>query len=114
MQPEIVTTIPEDIDRIKYYILQTDGNSWHEVTRDKRHFVMRTSSRTGFKGIRKVGYCHRSWVCPNAKHRVLSTSYQQQPNRVTWKTIIGNKEKICQICEHYEKEEACGTRKLVE
>ena len=55
IQPEIVTSIPEDIDGHEYYIVETDDHSWHEVTRDRRNFVMHTSSRQGFKGIRKIG-----------------------------------------------------------
>ena len=31
-QPKIVTTIQEDIDDKKYYILETDDNSWHDIT----------------------------------------------------------------------------------
>ena len=73
IQPEIVTGIQEDIDGQTYYILETDDQSWHEVTRDRRNFVMHTSSRQEIKGIQKIGYCHGSWVCPDSKCPFLST-----------------------------------------
>ena len=75
--------------------------------------VMHTSIRQGFKGIRKIGYCHGFWVCPNSKCPVLSTSHMCQPNKINWKTQRGSRDKICQICEHYAKKEGCGARKLV-
>ena len=110
IQPEIVTSIPGDIDGQKYYILETDDQGWHEVTRDSRNFIMHPSSRQGFKGIRKIGYFHSSWVCPNSKCSFLSTSHMCQTNKINWKTQRGSRDKICQICEHYGKEESCGAR----
>ena len=85
-QPEIVTSIPEGIDGQKYYTLETDDQSSHEVTRDRGNFVMHTSNRQGFKGIRKIGYYHASWICPNSRFPFLSTSHMHQPNRINWKT----------------------------
>ena len=113
IQLEIVTSIPEDIDDQKYYIWETDDQSWHEITRDRGNFVMHTSSRQGFKGIRKIGYCHGSRVCPNSKWPFLSTSHMCQSNKINWKTQRGSRDKICQSCEHYGKEEGCGARKPV-
>ena len=37
IQLEIVASIPEDRDGQKYYILVTDDQSWHKVTRDRRN-----------------------------------------------------------------------------
>ena len=77
-------------------------------------FVIRTSTRQGFYGRRKIGFCHGSYVCKNPKCPFLSTSHEGQPNRINWKTQRGKKEKICQICDHFASEEGCGARKMVE
>ena len=106
IQPEIVKSIPEDIDGQKYYILETGDQSWHEVTGDRRNFGMCTSSRQGFEGIRKIGYCHGSWVCPNSKCPFLSTSHMCQPNKINWKTQRGSWDKMCQIVDTMQKGKA--------
>ena len=114
VQPEVVSSIPQDIDGKKYYLVKTTPAIWHEDTSDLHHFVMRTSTRQGFYGRRKIGFCHGSYVCKNPKCPFLSTSHEGQPNRINWKTQRGKKEKICQICDHFASEEGCGARKMVE
>ena len=114
MEPEVVTKVPEDVDGKKFYMVKTSVDRWHDATRDQHNFIMRSSSRVGFQGIRKIGFCHGSLVCPNPKCGFLSTSHQGQPNRINWKTRRGQKDKICQICDFFTTEEGCGARKLVE
>ena len=62
------------MDGKKFYILKTSADKWHDATRDQQDFIMRNSSRVGFQGIRKIGFCHGSLVCPNPKFakRVLN------------------------------------------
>ena len=87
------------MDGKKFYMLKTSADKWHDATRDQHNFIMRSSSRVGFQGIRKVGFCHGSLVCPNPKCCFLSTSHQSQPNRFNWKTSRGKKDTICHICD---------------
>ena len=114
MGPEVVTKVPEDMDGKKFYMLKTSADKWHDATRDWHNFIMRSSSRVGTQGIRKIGFCHGSLVCPNPKCGFLFTSHQGQPNRINWKTRRGQKDKIYQICNYFATEEGCGARKLVE
>ena len=57
MEPEVVTEVPEDIDGKKFYMVKTSADKWHDATRDWHNFIMRSSSRVGFQGIRKIGFC---------------------------------------------------------
>ena len=55
--------IPKYIDGFKKYLIET--NNYVKDTRDLRYFVMSTSSKADYKGVRKVGTCHGSWECQN-------------------------------------------------
>ena len=63
---------------------------------------MTSSSKSGYHGKQKIGTCQGSWVCENKKCCFQSTSAENQPNRVNWKTVIGqNNLKMCSICVTY-------------
>ena len=53
------------MDGEKVYMLKTFADKCHDATRDQHNFIMRSSSRVGFQGIRKIGFCPGSLVCPN-------------------------------------------------
>ena len=82
---EVVEHIPKYIDGFKKYLIET--NNYVKDTRDLRYFVMSTSSKVDYKGIRKVGTCHGSWECQNSHCRFLDTSVDKQPNRIDWITV---------------------------
>ena len=54
-QPEVVESIPHDIDGFKYYLVRTNDDEWNEKQRDRWHFIMDTAPRKGFYGKRKIG-----------------------------------------------------------
>lgn len=115
IEPEMVDNIPGDIDGTKLYVIDATNKDWHKATSDLRHFDMKTSSKAGYSGVRKVGYCKGSWVCKNLNCAFASTSQGNQPNRINWKSIPGQRHlKICQICDHVGAREGCGARKLVD
>ena len=54
-QPEVVDSIPHDIDGFKYYLEKTNDDEWNEKWRDRWHFIMGTALRKSFYGKRKIG-----------------------------------------------------------
>ena len=112
---EIVLSIPDLPDGKKLYKIYTSNDNWHEVTSDLRFFDMKTSSRSRYNGVCKVGKCLGSWICPNRSCTFRGTSHEHQANRINWKGVRGQKDiKLCQICETVAMREGCGARKLVE
>ena len=76
---------------------------------------MTSSSKAGYHGKMQIGTCQGSWVCENKNCFFRSTSAENQPNRVNWKTVQGQKNlKMCNICEHIVECESCGAHKLVD
>ena len=114
MEPEEVEYIPGDIDGLKLYQLEVTNQNWTRLTSDLHYFTMTSSSKVGYHGKWKIGTCQGSWVCENKKCCFQSTSAENQPNRVNWKTVHGQKNlKMCSICEHIAECEGCGACKLV-
>ena len=113
--PLNVDHIPDDIDGTALYKIKVKDNDWHRVTRDKRHFVMHTTSREGFTGIRRIGTCLGSFVCRNEQCPFILTSPERIPNKVSWRVPRGKRHiRICTICDHIGVREGCGAKKLVE
>ena len=48
--PKYVDSIPHDIDGIGHYKIKTNVHRWHEITTDRRHFQMLTSTRSTLIG----------------------------------------------------------------
>ena len=110
---EVVEHIPKYIDGFKKYLIET--NNYVKDTHDLRYFVMSTSSKADYKGVRKVGICHGSWECQNPHCRFLDTSVDKQPNRIDWITVKRKKDlKICSVCKHIVKRQGCGAHKLID
>ena len=114
LQPEEVESIPEDLDGWKFYQVPANNDNWTSVTSDRRHFLMRTSSKKNYHGRRKVGICRGSLVCPNMRCSFISTSHEKQRNRINFVKPRGRDVKICQICEAVAVPEPCGARKLID
>ena len=113
--PIHVDHIPDDIDGTALYKIKLKDNDWHRVTRDKRHFVMHTTSKEGFTGIRRIGTCLGSFVCRNDDCPFICTSSERVPNKVNWRVPRGKRHlRICTICDHIAVREGCGAKKLVE
>ena len=116
MEPEVVTSIPTDIDGMKYYTVKTSIKTWHYDTSDLHYFILKTTSKAGVYGnTNKTGSCHGSWICPNKSCPFVGTSHEHQPNKVNWRgDLICKGVQICKICGTYAVREGCGARKLVE
>ena len=114
MIPEEIDVIPPDIDGWKFYKVPATLENWTTVTSDMRHFLMRTSSKKNYHGRRKVGICKGSLVCPNKHCGFISTSHNNQRNRINFVMPRGRDVKICQICEAVALVEPCGARKLID
>ena len=110
---QVVDHIPKYIDGFKKYLIET--NNYVKDTCDLRYFVMSTSSKAKYKGVRKVGTCHGSWECQNPYFGFMDTSVDKQPNRIDWITVKGKKDlKICSVCKHIVKRQGCGAHKLID
>ena len=78
MLPDVVDQIPHDIDGTHFYLIDVpeDDNFWSKY-KDGRYFLMNTSSRKGFRGIRRIGKCQGNFICLNDS----CPCYQQDNSR---------------------------------
>lgn len=114
-EPLFVDHVPGEIDGFMCFKIDTSEGDWRALTRDLRHFVMRTSSRKNYCGTIKTGTCEGSYVCPNKRCPFRGTSANHQPNRVNWVNPRGTRDrKICKMCETVAEMEGCGARKLID
>ena len=66
MLPDVVDHIPNDVDGTKFYIIDVpEGDHFCTKYKDGRYFVMNTSKRKGFRGVRRVGKCKGNFICNN-------------------------------------------------
>ena len=86
---EVVLAIPDLPNGNKLYKIYTSQENWHEVTSDLRFLDLKTSSRSKYNGVHKVGKCLGSWICPNKSCTFWETSHEHQPNRINWKGVRG-------------------------
>ena len=71
---------------------------------------MRTSSKSGFRGIRKVGTCLGSWSCCNDECSFLKT----EKVRNTCHFIYKAGSRMCYSCGQFAAQAPCGARKLIQ
>ena len=58
MVPDVVSEIPHDINGLKYYIVDVpEEDPFCTKYKDGRYFELHSSSRKGFRGVRRVGKC---------------------------------------------------------
>ena len=114
-QAIFVDKVPDFIDGQTLYKVHTTHTTWWRQTSDKRYFLMQTSSRSNYTGIREGGVCQGSWICPNITCPFKQTSFQNQPNHINLQSMRGNRSvKMCQICDTIGICEGCGAWKLLE
>ena len=66
MLPEVVNRIPWDVNGIKYYLVEVHEDEYFcDKYKDGHYFVMNTSWRKGFCGIRCSGKCRGNFTCTN-------------------------------------------------
>ena len=71
--------LPPNIDGNKYYKVKCTVKNYSKKTCDRRWFTLKASSKTGFNGVRKVGFCKGSWQCVNT-----SCSFLQTEKKANW------------------------------
>ena len=109
--PEIVEFIPWEIDGKKYYMIDVpESELYYSRTKDGRYFNLKTSSRKGFRGIRKIGQCIGSQVCQNPACPFLLTEGTPNSHQFTIKGSM----KFCFTCQSLATRESCGAIKVLE
>ena len=71
---------------------------------------MRTSTKSGFRGLRKVGTCLGSWSCLNDECSFLKT--EKAKNTTHFENRCG--QKVCYSCGQFAACSDCGARKLIQ
>ena len=71
--PKKVHFLPANIDGLKVYRVACTPKDFLTKTSDRRWFYIRTSTKSGFRGLRKVGTCLGSWSCLNDECSFLKT-----------------------------------------
>ena len=102
--------LPQNIDGNKYYKVKCSIKNYSKKTSDRTWFYLRTSSKTGLRGIRKVGTCKGSWQCVNTSCSFLKT--EKKPN--TWHFDYRGGSHACYSCGTYAQQVPCTARKLVQ
>ena len=92
--PTEVDRLPREIDGTCWYRIKCLEKEYTEKTSDLRWFLMRTSSRIGLVGRRKVGSCLGSYICSNKSCSYLST--EGKPNEKLFDYLY--KKKVCRSC----------------
>ena len=84
--------------------------SFRLVKTSDKWWYMRTSSKKGLIGYRRVGTCTGSWECVNENCSYLSTEGQ----RNNWHFELRNSTRCCYSCGTFASQVSCGARKLVQ
>ena len=111
MIPDVVEKIPYDINGTKYYMIDVPEDQQFFVKyRDGRYFEMNTSTRKGFRGVRRLGKCRGNFVCrnPGCPYYLEKKSMNQHQ----FSTI--GKNKFCFSCNGIVYREPCNALKLIE
>ena len=108
--PKKVDFLPHNIDGNVYYKVKCTTRNYCKKVSDRRWFYMRTSSRKGLRGIRKVGTCKGSWQCINPECSFLKT--EKKANTYHFEYRGGSR--ACYSCGRYASLVPCGARKMFE
>ena len=108
--PKCVEYLPHNINGNKYFKVKCSPKDLMKKVQDRRWFYMRTSSKTGLRGIRKVGTCQGSWECINPNCSFLSTEGKAN----WWHFEYRHGCKCCYSCGTFAQQIPCGARKLVQ
>ena len=75
--PEIVQSLPHDINGTKMYIIDCSGldeNDWQKKYKDGRYFRLNTSKRKGFRGLRRIGKCLGNYQSTNKECPIFQST----------------------------------------
>ena len=110
VKPKRCNFLPQNLDGNKYYKVKCTIKNYSKKTSDRRWFYLRTSSKAGLNGIRKVGTCKGSWQCTNTSCSFLKTENKTN----TWHFDYRGGSCACYSCGTYAQQIPCGARKLVQ
>ena len=114
IDPEVVESIPHDINGTKMYIMDCSGsgdiNEWQKKYKDRRYFKLNTSKRKGFRGLRRIRKCCGNYQCTNKECPILQTT--GKPNKHKFKKIGGKK--FCFSCDDICFQQTCYDVKCIE
>ena len=110
IDPVEVDKIPPKIDGLVRYQIKCTLKDYTQKTSDLRWFILRTSSRVGLVGKRKIGSCQGSYICENKKCSYLST--EGKPNDKHFNYLF--RKKTCRSCGIFATQRKCKATKLVE
>ena len=110
VQPEYVDKIPWDISGIHIYKIKCSEDQWVDRAKDGRWWVVNTSSRKGFNGFRRTGYCKGSLVCENVNcSKLLSEGVVNTNEFLHEKGLY-----TCKSCGCFAVQKACGCLRTLE
>ena len=110
-----VAKLPKDVDGLQLYKIKAGRDEWLKLTSDNRHFLIMTTTRSGYVGELRIGTCMGSYICRNPNCPFVLTSRNHAPNKVSWRIPRGRRGVgICTICDHIAERESCGAKKMIE
>ena len=111
MVPKVVNKIPYNINGTQYYLIEVPENEYFcEKYRDGRFFVLNTSRRKGFRGVRRVGKCRGNFICINEECPFWKQEKKHNENQFT---NVGG-QKFCFSCNGLSSRKKCGAVKMIE
>ena len=111
MLPGVVDHIPHDIDGTHFYLIDVpEDDNFCSKYRDSRYYLMNTSSRKGFRGVRGVGKCRGNYICLHDS----CPFYQHENARNQHKFKIVGNNKFCFSCDCLCLRKQCNAVKLIE
>ena len=111
VMPDIVMRIPHHIDGQSFYMIDVpEDESYTRLIKDSRFFELHTSTRKGFRGVRKVGQCRGNFVCSSESCTYFLSAGR---NNVHQFNIVGGR-RFCFSCNALCERQYCGAQKLVE
>ena len=108
--PEQVDHVPGEINGMKIYKIKCTSANYAAKCQDRRWFQVKTSSRVGFNGIRKIGKCQGSYVCQYSNCSFLSTEGRKNEFNFKYKY----KRRVCGTCGVLAEQLPCGAVKMLE
>ena len=111
MIPDVVTQIPHDINGLKYYAIDIpEDQTFFSRYRDGRYFDMNSSTRKGFRGVRRIGGCRGNFICTNKDCAYLIENRKENQHQF----ITIGKNKFCYVCNGIVYRRPCGAVKMIE
>ena len=111
MLPTVVNKIPYSVDGTQYYMIEVPEDQFFcDKYKDGRYFLLNTSRRKGFRGVRRVGKCRGNFICGNDECPFFRQ--ESTRNRSQFRTL--RDQKFCFSCNTLAHRSPCGAVKMIE